>query len=50
MLPRTVKIKLADGNMASQNCPVVQLKVSTDVHKFTNNLALTYLVVKVLII
>ena len=30
MLPRTVKIKLADGNMASQNCPVVQLKVSTD--------------------
>ena len=32
--------------MASQDCPVVQLKVSTDVHKFTNNLALTFLVVK----
>ena len=46
MLPRTVKIKLADGNMASQNCPVVQLNVSTDLHKFTNNLALTFLVVK----
>ena len=46
MLPRTVKIKLADGNMAGQNCPVVQLNVSTDLHKFTNNLALTFLVVK----
>ena len=46
MLPRKVKIKLADGNMADQDCPVVQLHVSTDLYKFKNDLALTFLVVK----
>ena len=45
-LPRAVKIRLADGKMASQDCQVVQLNVSTDLHKFTNPLALTFLVVK----
>merc|ERR1711954_522425 len=47
MLPSTVKIKLADGNVASQDCPVAQIKVSTDVNKFSNhNMALSFLVVK----
>ena len=46
MLPRPVKIKLADGNMAGQQCPVVQINVSTDIFKFTNNMPLTFLVVK----
>ena len=45
-LPNTVKIKLADGQMAGQDCPVVQLNVSTNVHKFSNDLALTFLVVR----
>ena len=41
-LPRAVKIRLADGKMASQDCQVVQLNVSTDLHKFKNPLALTF--------
>ena len=32
--------------MADQECPVVQLNVSTDLHKFSKPLALTFLVVK----
>jgi hypothetical protein len=43
---RGVKITLADGTMAPQECPVVQLRVSTDLCGFTNPLALTFLVVK----
>ena len=45
-LSRGVKIRLADGNLADQECPVVQLNVSTDLHKFSKPLALTFLVVK----
>ncbi|MCP4393655.1 MAG: retroviral-like aspartic protease, partial [Alphaproteobacteria bacterium] len=45
-LPRDVKIRLADGKMATQDCQVVQLNVSTDLHKFTKPLALTFLVVR----
>ena len=46
-LSRGVKIRLADGNLADQVCPVVQLTVSTDLHKLSNKpLALTFLVVK----
>ena len=46
MLPSTVKIRLADGNVASQDCPVAQIHVSTDVNKFSNNMPLSFLVVK----
>ena len=45
-LPRPVKIKLADGNMADQECPVVQIGVSKDIFKFSDNMPLTFLVVK----
>ncbi|CAL4061377.1 unnamed protein product, partial [Meganyctiphanes norvegica] len=45
-LSRGVKIRLADGSMADQECPVVQLNVSTDLYKFSKPLALTFLVVK----
>ena len=45
-LSRGVKIRLADGSMADQECPVVQIKVSTDLRDFSNPLALTFLVVK----
>ena len=46
MLDKTVKIKLADGNVASQDCPVAQIHVSTDVNKFSkHNMALSFLVV-----
>ena len=45
-LSQGVKIRLADGNLADQECPVVQLNVSTDLHKFSKPLALTFLVVK----
>ena len=45
-LSRGVKIRLADGNLASQECPVIQLNVSTDLEKFSKPLALTFLVVK----
>ena len=45
-LLRGVKIRLADGNLADQECPVVQLNVSTDLQKLTKPLALTFLVVK----
>ena len=45
-LPRGVKIKLADGSIASQECPVVQINVSTDLHDFKNSFPLTFLVVK----
>ena len=45
-LPQPVKIKLADGKLAGQDCPVVQINVSTDIFKFKNNMPLTFLVVK----
>ena len=45
-LSRGVKIRLADGNLANQECPVVQLNVSTDLQKFSKPLALTFLVVR----
>ena len=45
-LTRGVRIRLADGNLAGQECPVVQLTVSTDLYKLSNNpLDLTFLVV-----
>ena len=42
----TVQIRLADGSLAEQVCPVVQLEVSTDLDKLSNSpLSLTFLVV-----
>ena len=46
MLSKTCQIKLADGSIASQDCPVTQLHVSTDVDKFSNSMPLTFLIVK----
>ena len=41
-----VRIRLADGKLADQECPVVQLTVSTDLHKLSNKpIPLTFLVV-----
>ena len=45
-LSKGVKIRLADGSVASQECPVVQLNISSDLDKFSNPIALTFLVVK----
>ena len=45
-LERGVRICLADGSLADQVCPVVQLDVSTDLDKLSNSpLSLTFLVV-----
>ena len=32
--PKTVQIKLADGKVASQDCPVAQIHVSTNIDKY----------------
>ena len=44
-LPRGVKIKLADGSIASQECKVVQINVSRDLSNFNESFPLTFLVV-----
>lgn len=44
-LSRGVKIRLADGSMAEQECQVVQIFVSTELSKFTDPKPLTFLVV-----
>ena len=44
-LSRGVKIRLADGSMAEQECQVVQIFVSTELNKFTDAKPLTFLVV-----
>ena len=44
-LPRSVKIKLADGSIASQECKVVQINVSRDLSNFNDAIPLTFLVV-----
>ena len=45
-LNKRVKIRLADGSVAPQECPVVQLKVSTDLRHLVDPIMLTFLVVK----
>ena len=40
-----VKIRLADGSVSSQECPVVQLNVSTNLRHLENPIMLTFLVV-----
>ena len=46
-LKKGVRIRLADGSLAEQVCPVVQLEVSTDLDNMSNNpLSLTFLVVE----
>ena len=44
-LPKGVKIKLADGSIAPQECKVIQIKVSRDLSNFTDAIPLTFLVV-----
>ena len=44
-LPKGVKIKLADGSIASQECKVIQINVSRDLTNFRDNIPLTFLVV-----
>ena len=41
-LSRGVKIRLADGSMADQECPVVQINVSTDLCDFSNPVVQTF--------
>ena len=46
MLDKTVQIKLADGKVASQDCPVAQIHVSTNIDKFSDSMPLSFLIVK----
>ena len=46
-LPRGVKIRLADGSMASQECKVVQINVPRDLSNFNDVIPLTFLVLSV---
>ena len=43
---KRVKIRLADGSVAPQECPVVQLNVSTNLRHLVDPIMLTFLVVK----
>ena len=45
-LNKTIKIRLADGKLADQNCNVVQIHVSADLDWSSTLVPLTFLVVK----
>ena len=45
-LDKTIKIRLADGKLANQNCKIVQIHVSTDLENSAKLFPLTFLVVK----
>ena len=45
-LDKTIKIRLADGKLANQNCKIVQIYVSTNLENSAKLLPLTFLVVK----
>ena len=45
-LAKTIKIRLADGKLADQNCQIVQIHVSTNLENSAKLFPLTFLVVK----
>ena len=44
--PQGVKIRLADGSLASQKCQVVQIRLSRNLRHFKDYVTVTFLVVK----
>ena len=45
-MDKTIKIRLADGKLANQNCKVVQIHVSNNLNKNAKLIPVTFIVVK----